>query len=454
MIHTAAPRFMPYPEYKNSEVDLLGEIPAHWAVATLKRIGSLQGGAGFPEDEQGNPSEEILFFKVGDIGTAGNEREMKSCPNTVSRSTARRLHAFVFPPRTIAFAKVGAALLLNRRRLLHSHSCLDNNMMGFIPAHCNPDWALYWLEGLDFRQIANPGAIPSVNEDQLSCIYAAVPPLKEQEKISLFLNRDTTKIDDLLAKKARLILLLHEKRHALIADAVTKGLDSKVAMKDSGVEWLGKIPKHWTCLSLSLITRSRCDGPFGSSLKSEHYSDSGVRVVRLQNIGMAEFRGSDRVYLDPEYARGLGDHSVQPGDLLVAGLGDDRHPAGRACVAPEELGEAIVKADCFRFRLDPGRVLPQFAAYQLSVSASSAAGSMAAGATRSRMNLSSTASLKLAIPPLSEQHAIVAEIATESRGLHDLCLRVAEAIEHLREYRTALISAAVTGKIDVRGKAA
>lgn len=147
--------------------------------------------------------------------------------------------------------------------------------------------------------------------------------------------------------------------------------------KDSGVECLGTIPEGWIRAALSRITLSRCDGPFGSGLKSEHYSPSGVRVVRLQNIGSAEFNGTDEAFIDEHYAKELGEHSVRAGDLLIAGLGDDAHPVGRACVAPRGIEPAMVKADCFRFRLDHRRVLPKFAAHQLSSTAGAAAGLMA-----------------------------------------------------------------------------
>ena len=114
------------------------------------------------------------------------------------------------------------------------------------------------------------------------------------------------------------------------------------AYKDSGVEWLGDVPSHWECLALARVSISRCDGPFGSGLKSEHYSNEGVRVVRLQNIGWAGFSDSDQAYIDEAYARELGDHSVYSGDLLIAGLGDEGHPVGRACVAPAGIEPAMV----------------------------------------------------------------------------------------------------------------
>ena len=214
---------------KDSGVEWLGEIPAHWRAVPLKRIGDLQAGAGFPDDEQGLLDEEIPFFKVGDMGMAGNERKMRVHQHSVSRATARRLGAFVLPAGSIVFAKVGAALLLNRRRLVVRPSCVDNNMMSFIPAQCDPTWAMYWLSGLDMGELANPGAVPSVNEGQMRDIPAAVPPESEQRAIAAFLDRETARIDALIAKVREAIERLKELRTALISAAVTGKIDVREA---------------------------------------------------------------------------------------------------------------------------------------------------------------------------------------------------------------------------------
>ena len=218
--------------------------------------------------------------------------------------------------------------------------------------------------------------------------------------------------------------------------------------RDSGVEWLGEIPAHWQSLALGRVTISRCDGPFGSGLKSEHYSESGIRVVRLQNIGWAKFTDLDAAYLDVAYARRLGEHSVKGEDVLIAGLGDDGHPVGRACVAPVEIEPAMVKADCFRFRLDREHVLPRYAAFQLSATAVAVAGCYATGATRARMNLATSASRKITLPPLKEQEAIAAFLDRETAEIDALVARKERLIELLQEKRTALITRAVTRGLD------
>ena len=210
---------------QDSGVEWLGEIPAHWEVKRLKHIGNLQGGAGFPHQEQWDTTQEYPFFKVGDMAVDTNQREMFEYQHTVSGDTANRLGAYVFPPMTIVFAKVGAALLLNRRRMIVRPSCIDNNMMGFIPRGPDPDWMMYWLSGLDFGKLANPGAVPSVNEGQMREQEAVLPPIREQQAIAAFLVQETEKLDNLIAKIREAIARLRELRTALISAAVTGRID-------------------------------------------------------------------------------------------------------------------------------------------------------------------------------------------------------------------------------------
>ncbi len=332
----------------------------------------------------------------------------------------------------------------------------SSELLVLRPHALAPEFLRYWVLSREFVDAVDRSTygtkMPRAEWDFIGNLPTPIPPLPHQRPIAAFLDRETARTDALIAKKERLLELLGEKRTALITRAVTKGLDPAVPMKESGVQWLGEVPAHWTCLPLSRISISRCDGPFGSGLKSEHYIESGVRVIRLQNIGIADFLGDDAAFIDPRYAAELGDHTVLPGDLLVAGLGDDRNPVGRACVAPSNIGRAMVKADCFRFRLD-GRVAnARFVAYQLSATARSSAGTMATGATRERVNLSSMATRRLALPPVGEQATITAHLDEEGRQLREVARRIDKAIALLREYRIALISAAVTGQIDVSGK--
>jgi len=258
----------------------------------------------------------------------------------------------------------------------------------------------------------------------------------------------------LVRAKRKLIALLTEQKQAIIHRAVTRGLDPDVPLKDSGVEWLGEVPEHWEVMALRRVTTSRCDGPFGSGLKSSHYVEKGIRVVRLQNIGHGAFKDADAAFIDTKYYATLGDHTVEGGDLLIAGLGDDRHPTGRACVAPQAICPAMVKADCFRFRLDGDRCDSKFFALQLTSTATAASAVLSRGATRQRVNLESTSSRTVVFPPLPKQSAIVEHLDQATTNIDTTITRAEREIELLGEYRARLIADVVTGKLDVRDAAA
>ena len=256
-----ARRFRRYSEHKDSGVGWLGEMPAHWEVGRLKDHGILIGGAGFPHDYQGTEDEVLPFYKVGDLSASSDGRYMGKGPHTVSFEIAAKLRAHVIPEQSIIYAKIGAALLLNRRRITTMACCIDNNMSAYLPHREDlaSKWAFYWTTIVDFAGLANPGAVPSLSEGDQVDIPIVVPPMAEQRAIAAFLDRETAKIDGLVARKERLIELLQEKRTALITRAVTRGLDPNVPMKDSGVEWLGEIPAHWDTKKVKLRSdSSRC----------------------------------------------------------------------------------------------------------------------------------------------------------------------------------------------------
>ena len=285
-----------------------------------------------------------------------------------------------------------------------------------------------------------------------------IPPIIEQTAIVRFLDHADRRIQRYIRAKQKLITLLEEQKQAIIHQAVTGQIDVRTGQpypsyKDSGVEWLGDVPEDWEVVPLRRVTLDSCDGPFGSGLKSSHYTEEGIRVVRLQNIGHGEFKDSGAAFISPKYYSSLGDHSVISGDVLIAGLGDNNHPAGRACVAPENIIPAMVKADCFRFRLNQTRIQPRFAALQLTATAPVTSALLSTGATRQRTNLQATSGRAIGIPSVPEQNLIVKYITAEVSGIEDAQVAVQREIDLLREYRTRLIADVVTGKLDVRGAA-
>ena len=217
-------QFKQYPSYKNSGVEWLGDVPEHWRISSLKRYGYFKGGAGFPHAYQGNTEENIPFFKVNSLSK--DKRFLSSFSDFVGEETAKKLGAKIFPKNSIFFAKVGAALLLERIRTNQQPCCIDNNMMGFvIQNELSFDFAFYLMSLIDFKYLVNPGAVPSINESQISSFLISVPPISEQTQIANYLDTETARIDNLIAKQKNLIEKLKEYRSSIISHAVTGKID-------------------------------------------------------------------------------------------------------------------------------------------------------------------------------------------------------------------------------------
>jgi len=215
----------PYPAYKPSGLPWLGPIPEHWEVVPLKRVAWFKGGTGFPVEEQGRTDLEIPFLKVSDMTEAGNETWMDSANNAVSRETALRLGATIFPRNSIVFPKVGGALLTNKRRILKRPSCIDNNMMGAVVQRGRLEFVFLLLQQLDLGRLSNPGPVPAISEGEVREIRVAFPPEDEQGQIFDYCTRMTAPLTTALTRLEREIELLRELRTRLVADVVTGKLD-------------------------------------------------------------------------------------------------------------------------------------------------------------------------------------------------------------------------------------
>lgn len=444
-----------YPAYGDSGVEWLGEVPAGWALCPLGRLTSKIGSGKTPNGGAETYLDEgVVFVRSQNVYDDGLRLDEVVC---ISKKTDEEMSNSRVHANDILLNITGASL---------GRTCVVPD--GFPPANVNQHVCILRLKDLlsvpfvamalkspeTKMQIAScltGAARDGLNFEQVADIELILPSLPEQTAIAAFLDRETAKIDGLVAEQRRLIGLLGEKRQAVISLSVTKGLNPKAPLKPSGIDWLGDVPEAWEVCSLKHVTHEKCDGPFGSGLKSDHYTDEGTRVIRLQNIKAIEFNDGDAAFIDSDYASTeLMRHEVRAGDLLIAGLGDDRNLVGRACVAPTGIEPAMVKADCFRFRLNPHSASAQFVAFQLNVSAHVDAGRMANGTTRSRIPLSQMAERSIALPPTEEQMAIASHVSGALRTFDTLTTTAESAIALLQERRAALISAAVTGKIDVR----
>jgi type I restriction enzyme S subunit len=264
----------------------------------------------------------------------------------------------------------------------------------------DPSYLAYYLRSPAFwswRDRAARGVgIQNLKVSELGQLPVPLPPLDEQRQVAARLRDQLATSDAVrLGIESRLETLARV-REEILASTFARIEAPPIAL-GAAVSAPGAI----------------ADGPFGSHLKTEHYARSGVRVIRLQNIGSGAFLDNDRAFVTAEHAESLTRHSARLGDVVVAALGDGARPAGRACQVPE-IGPALVKADCFRVRTDDSSIDPGFLVWFLNSPRTQAtiAGQMR-GATRPRVTLAMLRTMTIPLPPLDEQRSIAARLRTQ-----------------------------------------
>jgi type I restriction enzyme S subunit len=261
-----------------------------------------------------------------------------------------------------------------------------------------------------------------------------IVPVARQRAIADYLDAETAHIDALIEKKRRMVELVEVRFWTAFTASVLRD----------------EAPQTQLRRAIVFIT----DGPFGSAFSSADYSEDGAAVVRLGNIGFAEYRSEEQAFIPLDLYRSFLRHRVHAGDLLIAGLGDSANHAGRACVAPD-LGPAMVKGKCFCARMHPDVAVSEYLALLLSSPfGAESIGVSGRGSTRTMINLDVVKSTVVPLPIVARQREIVAEAQHERRRLRVLIAALKNQIDLLAEHRQALITAAVTGELGIPGVAA
>jgi len=287
-------------------------------------------------------------------------------------------------------------------------------------------------------------AQPGLSVDLVGRLATLLAPLTEQNAIAAFLDRETAKIDGLVGEQRRMMELLREKREAVISYAVTMGLNPDVAMKPSGVEWLGNVPAHWRVLPFRRLT-TRVD--VGIAEAATHaYAEDGVPMVRSTNIKEQFVDSEDLLFLTKEFASRLASKTIHSGDILTTRTGAN---LGVSAVVPPSLH----LAHCFTLLVSTliSECEPRFYNAFINSKPGMAHFAMTAwGASQPNISVPIVKEMPCVQPPIAEQRAIAAFLDEETTRFDTLTTEATRAIDLLQERRTALISAAVTGQIDVR----
>ena len=414
-----------YPAYKNSGVEWLGEIPAHWAALPIKRICRLCYGKSLASDDREN-GDVVVFGSNGPVGTHNRANTHAPC---------------VIVGRKGSFGKVNYST--DEVFTIDTAFVVDARF-----TRGNLRWLYYTLQCARLDTISKDSAIPGLAREDAYAHEIAVGPLDEQAAIAAFLDHETAKIDGLVERQERLIDLLQEKRTAVITRAVTRGLDPHVPMKDSGVEWLGEIPAHWKEGRLGNSVKGCIAGIWGSDPNGR----DDLICVRVADFDRSRLR----IRLTQPTLRAIA-HSerfqrlLRRGDLLLEKSGGgDLQPVGAvmlydyddAAVCSNFVARMPVSSWC------NAKFLVYLHAHLYAIRLTVRSIKQTTGI----QNLSSNSYLSetVAYPPLSEQVAIATFLDRETARIDHVITKIRYAIGLLKEFRTALISAAVTGKIDVR----
>jgi len=433
-------QFRPYPDYRGSGVEWLGEIPAHWEVKRLKHLSSVDDES-LPEDT--DPELEIIYVDIGNVdasaGIAAKERYSFSTAPSRARRVVRHGDVIVSTVRT--YLKAIAAIVDPEPNL-----DVSTGFAVIRPRLLDFRFAAYALRAPYFvdRVVAHSVGVsyPTINATEMACFPIVFPALEEQHAIAAFLDRETSKIDALVAKKERLIELLQEKRTSLISHAVTKGLDPNFGAAKVGSASFSEMPDHWESRKLRRLIR-RVIRPLVIEPNTEY------REIGIRSWGKGIF------HKDPVRGALLEDKSVyyiEPGDFVLNIV--FAWEGAVAVVSEREVG--MVASHRFPTFRHSGEVDLDYLLMVLQSEqgrALMAINSPGAAGRNRTIRLAQFFDEEIPLPPLTDQHEIVRKFRHEERRNDALLAKVREAIERLKEYRTALISAAVTGKIDVRGEA-
>lgn len=438
--------FPRYPAYKDSGVEWLGAVPSHWHVTALKREFSvtlgkmLQTDASSPEDVLGP------YLRAANIQWSGvDASDIKSMWLSVRDVVQLRLL-----PGDLLISEGGD---VGRSCLWQGEleECYFQNSVNRVrPINGGSSRFLYyWMSTIKDKGyvdvLCNKSTIAHFTAEKVAAVPVPIPPNSEQESISHFLDRETAKIDALVAEQEQLITLLEEKRQAVISHAVTKGLDPSVPIKDSGVEWLGEVPAHWEVIPLKRLVVESVAGPYGASLTKDMYSSEGFRVYGQQQVIADDFSIGDYFISEEKYEE-MRRYTVYPDDVLVSVMGT----IGKVAVVTSDTAPGIINPRLVRYRCG-SRVQPRFLQRVLmSQKHQEHLLFEAKGTTMDGLNMQTLGRVPVPIPPLIEQAEILDSVVRKIGELDPLLAEAEAAVSLLKERRSALISAAVTGQIDVR----
>jgi type I restriction enzyme S subunit len=434
-------KYTPYPEYKDSGVEWLDVIPHDWVVSKVKYLAPFQVGWTPPTKVDANFIGDNLWANISDLKGKYIERTAKN----ISDEAAKTASMDISPKGSLLYSfklSVGAVSFASQD--MYTNEAIAS----FLEGGSLPLSYMYYALPKFVIENASTNIYGAriLNQELINNAFFLAPSYAEADKIANFLDHETAKIDTLIEKQQQLIALLKEKRQAVISHAVTKGLNLKAPMHDSGVEWLGEVPKHWVVAQLKFNTLQMQTGPFGSQLHAEDYVIGGIPLINPAHMIEGNLSPDPKVTVDDETQERLRRHKLSEGEIIFARRGE----LGRCAIVTKDQNGWLCGTGSLKAKLNK-KLIPEYA-YLLITSDGvvSELSLESKGSTMDNLNTETLGRVRMPVPPENEQNEILEYVENISGKYKHLVNSAVTAINLIHERRTALISAAVTGKIDVR----
>ncbi len=429
-----------YDNYKDSGIEWIGEIPSHWDAKRIKLYSPVKRGASprpIDDPKYFDDNGEYAWVRIADV--TASDRYLF---NTTQRLS--ELGASLSVKRHEGDFFLSIAGSVGKPMITKIKCCIHDGFVYFPNLTINPEFLYYIFQtGLPYLGLGKLGTQLNLNTETVGNIFIPIPSEGEIEIITNYLDQKTTQLEDLIAKKERLIQLLEEERTAIINQAVTKGLDPTVTMKDSGIEWLGEIPEHWEVILFKRVISKIKDGTHGTFQRLTHgYPFLSAKNVYNDGLKISE---AESLISKNDYLDITKNGFPKRNDLLITCVGT----IGRTFVY--DLDEPIAFQRSVTFIRFVDNINPHY--YKFYVQSSiyqNLLMSLAKTSAQSGIymnDLLNTCALKI---PLVEQTEIVEFLKTKTSEIDEIIIKTQREIELLKEYKTALISEVVTGKVDVR----
>jgi len=430
----------PYPSYKDSGVEWIGEIPEDWEINRIKFITNYNE---LKLSEKTEPDYKLNYIEIGNVK---NQK-------IISKTTDTFKNIPVSGRRVI---RKNDILISCVRTYLKSITIIENDVKDFICStgfcvlsdtnEVNQKYLFYTVltDGFISKVVINSTGVtyPTIKSEKLVNLKVSLPPSSEQTKIVTFLDTKTQKIDELIEKTQQKIKLLKEKRTSLINHCVTKGLNPNVEMKDSGVEWIGEIPNHWGTTKL----KYQGDVIIGLSYKPENQVDEGqgILVMRSSNVQNGKPSFKDNVYVDCEISEKL---KIKENDILICSRNGSRRLIGKNCLIPKEIEGMTWGVFMTVYRSKS----PKFFHWLLNSPVFESQSGLFLTSTINQLTVSTLQNMVVPyVYELEEQNQIIEYLNEQTQKIDSNIEKETQRTELLKEYRQSLISEVVTGKVDVR----